>query len=877
MALGLDIPQLPVPSFADLLSQSATPNNAHLPIFGKLPWADTSGAATPLVTSAFFPFLVPDGSLWDKLLTYRLIVWDSVKNQVVGGNQPQPIEVTPLGNGTLAFTPMGSAWEFHLPITPQQLNITDNYAINTSATLRGVLEEHSGVRFKNIQIQGTFGVWPGRPSIVKPPGTPGILQSLFGGTIAAAQNVATQFQSVVNAALTGTASAKPTTITPGSGNDPEHGYGTGYYQTIMLQQFLEQYAEAKKNPVNAGWRLVFDIPKQNQSFVVTPVAFNWNENVNKPMEINYNLQLKAWRRINLKNSFVNVPPSNTQLSPGVLQQILNTITAAQNTAAASVALIGAVRSDVDNILNVIRQTGLFVKDLAGVATAASDLPSQLVSDAQSTISGFLSNLGVNSLTGSAATNSAVTNTVTSMKAMNSQNEGLSNNAVANGQVGSTAAAAQVVNPANNVFKNSLTSPQLFSQVPVNSLKLNSKQQAALDNEINTVSSFTVQDLKAKRGIILGLCIQLENSFGGSDAYYSQTYNTPFVPNTTNQTISLDQYDILQTFYDLLQSYDILTATSQLDSQDTLNNMEYVQSLAQTSGIPFAIPNSKIQVPVPANMSIEGIALRYLGNAQRWLEIATLNFLREPYIDNNGFTYDLLSNADGRNIVVGSNEDLYVGQLVSINSATQKPTTRTLLDIVSLSQTSFLLTLDGEANLDIYTLADSAYLKAYLPGTVNSSNVIFIPSEIQSPEYDQISIPTSVANVDLVGLSKVDWLLQPNTTGGVDVAVTNTGDFRLSAGITNLVQALNTMMGTTIGTSYANPTFGLSFKIGSSVADFKATDIYNQITNLITSDPRYSGVSGLQINQQGPTLGVNLAVGLSGISGIFPLGFELPIT
>ena len=50
-----------------------------------------------------------------------------------------------------------------------------------------------------------------------------------------------------------------------------------------------------------------------------------------------------------------------------LQQILNTISAAQNTAAAATSLIGSVRSDVDNILNIIRQTGLLVKQFAGVA------------------------------------------------------------------------------------------------------------------------------------------------------------------------------------------------------------------------------------------------------------------------------------------------------------------------------------------------------------------------------------------------------------------------------------------------------------------------------------------------------------------------------
>lgn len=878
------IPQNPFSGanpLSDLIGNTAaTPGSSSL--FGNLPWAvvATPGTTTapnskaqPLVNSVFFPYLSPKGELWDKLLPYRLLVIDTTNNnQVVGGNKPSAVSVNPLGNGTLAFVPLSTAWEFFLPITPQQLGITDNYSINTSATLRGVLEEHSGTRFKNIVIQGTMGVWPGRPSIVNPPGTPSVLQSIFGGTIAAAQNVATQFQSVINAVTNGSLASKPVTIRPGDPQDPENGLGTGYYQTIMLTQFLEQYAEAKRNPANAGWRLVFDIPKQNQSFVVTPVAFTWSENVNKPMEINYNLQFKAWRRINLNDNLVSVPLQVTPLSPGILQQILNTIQAAQNTAAAATNLIGAVRSDVDNVLNVIRQTGLFVKGLAGVAIAAADLPAQLVTDTKSTISNFLATLSPSALTGSAATDSTTLTNLGNIQALNQTNEGLSSNAVDGGQLGSSAAASATLNPSNTVFANPLQNPLLLGQVPVSNLTLNSAQQLALQNELDTVSEFTVQDLKNMRATILTLTTQLANSFGAGDAYYSALYNQP-PPIHRDEPMTLDEYDILEAFYALLESYDVLTATNQLNNNQALNSLEYVNALAATSGIDFSIPNSKIQVPVPFGLNIEQIAERYLGDAQRWIEIATLNFLQEPYIDESGFQYLLLSNADGRNIVVGSSDDLFIGQTVFLNSETQTPTARTILDIVTLSQTSFLITLDGLANLDGFTIADQAYIQAYLPGTVNSQNVIFVPSNIASPPDDEISIPASVSNVDLVGLSKVDWLLDPYG----DLAITNTGDFRLAAGIPNLMQALTIKLNTKLGTSLLNPGFGLSVSPGTMNSDTSAADIYNQIVNLITADSRFSGISGLQVALNGPALSINLGVQLSGIKGLFPVGFTLPTT
>ena len=457
-----------------------------------------------------------------------------------------------------------------------------------------------------------------------------------------------------------------------------------------------------------------------------------------------------------------------------------------------------------------------------------------------------------------------------VKALNQTNEGLSSSAVAGGQLGSNAAASASLNPSNTIFANPLQNPMLFSQVPVNSLTLNTAQQNALQNELNRVNDFTVADLKTMRNTILTLCTQLSNSFGGGNAYYSTLFNQP-APIVRSEPMTLDEYDTLEAFYALVQAYDVLTATNQFDNDQILNSMEYVNALAATSNIEFSISNSKVQVPVPFGLTMEQIAMRYLGDPQRWLEIATLNFLQEPYLDENGFQYQLLSNADGRNIVVGSNTDLFIGQTVFLNSATQTATARTILNIVTLSQTSFLLTLDGLANLDVFTAADQAYIQAYLPGTTNSQQVIWVPSDLPATVDDQTNIPSSVANVDLVGLSKVDWLL--DSYG--DLAVTNTGDFRLAAGLTNLMQALTIKFGTTLGTSLLNPDFGLGVKSGSMVSDISASNIYNEINNLVIADPRFSGITGLQVALQPPSLGISLGVQLTGQNGVFPVSYNLP--
>lgn len=834
---------------------------------GQLPWQISN------IQSKFFQQIQIDPSRWDQLYPYRLLVIDAKTNTVVsgpsGGNTaPTPIiTVTPgTGSALITFLADNSNWIFQLPITPKQLNIQDEYAIQTTMTLRGVLEEHSGVRVKMINAQGSMGVWPQRSSVNKPPGTPGIIQSVFGGTIQALGSVVNQVNSVINTATTGHPANKPVSLRPETSTFGET--STGYYQALKLEQFLEQYSEAKKDPNNATWRLVFDIPKQNQSFVVTPITYDWDQSLAmKPNEVQYKFQLKAWRRINLAQTVESQSPNNQPISPGILQRILQTLSQARQATAAALNLIGAVQSDVEAPLNVLRQTTLFVKNLAGVAITAADLPYQIQTDYASSIAASM--VVLQSSIQSNVSNTAVNAQLDSIVAMQNQNEGLTMAAVSSGQLGSAAAINQSLSPVNNIFTQPQANFTLMDQVPVTSLSLNNAQQKAVTQIVQQASQTSVATLKQYRQTILQTALLLSNSFGTGSAYYNFVFMLP-PPKPSILPITLEQYDLLKTLYDVLASYDILTATTQIDDNTIQTNMEYVAGLAAEAGITFNIPSSKILVPVPFGLTIEAIAARYLDNPLRWVEIATLNNLRDPYIDENGFQLPLLSNANGRNAIVGNNTNLYIGQKVMLQSATQTPSGRTILNIDRLSDTSFLLTFDGLPNLDNFKLADMAYVQAYLPGTVNSQQKIFIPSNLAVPNDSSIIPPPSTASDPLTALSKVDWLL----TDAGDLAVNNYGDFRYSSGITNIIQALRIKFGSRAKTLLTHPTFGLNVRVGSISSELQLQDLYNSINEMISQDPRFQSVSNLQITLNGPVLGISLGVSLPGQTGVFPVSFAL---
>lgn len=60
------------------------------------------------------------------------------------------------------FNPKGSKSSviFFLPISPSNLTITTHFATNVIPTLYGTVEEHSDIRYYDIQIQGTTGIAP---------------------------------------------------------------------------------------------------------------------------------------------------------------------------------------------------------------------------------------------------------------------------------------------------------------------------------------------------------------------------------------------------------------------------------------------------------------------------------------------------------------------------------------------------------------------------------------------------------------------------------------------------------------------------------------------------------------------------------------------
>lgn len=833
---------------------------------------------TGFSASSFFQPTQIKGDRWNQLFPYRLLVVDvNNGNSVVStAGVAQTVETNAAaGQARILFQSLGNRWEYQLPITPQQLQISTAFASSVTSTLRGIVEEHNGVKFKMINCSGTFGVWSFKPTKAAIPGSPNSLQTLFAGTLQGIEDTLDQVSGAIRSITSNHPAAKPTVVKPEQNTDAGGYAGTGYAQALLLDQFLEQYAEAKKNPKNAGWRLVFDVPKQNRAFFVTPVQFNWAQSVENPNEIRYQFQLKAWRKVDLSSKQLITNPSIPPLDANFLQSVIRATEFARRTMGSALNLVKAVRSDFRTPFEVFRQVSLFTKDLLGVGAAVADLPSQIISDAKSSIKDSLKLLDQNSAGAAPGSSSAIVfqsskykKALSNITSAGLSQEGLSDSAVEAGQLGAGYAQFQLTDPTNEIFSSPEENFDLFNAINVSDLSLSPQVQDTINTQLDAVSLTTVDDLIQYKDTLTELATQISNAFGAGDVVYSNLYDKPD-PYQRVQEMTIDEFSILGSLYDLIQKLDTLTATQQVDDDKVQSALDFVGQLAEEANIPFDAPTAKIRVPVPFGLTIEQIAARYTGNPDKWLEIVTLNSLKEPYIDETGFTYSLLSNADGRQLNVSTNENLYVGQRISVQSNNQPPTSRRIIDIERINDTNYLITLDGLDNLDIYTTTAQARIRAYLPGTTNSQSQIFVPVEGDVPEDVRSRQVPAFASDPLVGLSKVDLLL----TEDGDIAVNSFGEFRLAGGLTNLIQALKLKFVTQTGKLIKHPEYGAGIQPGTSSADINASGIVDQIFKAVQEDPRFESLERMEVRLDGPALEISMSVRIASGNGILPITFR----
>lgn len=773
-----------------------------------------------------------DGTRWNKSYPYQLLILEKTSDGYRRGSG-----------------------QFTLPIPPQALSISTPFAISTTVTLGGVIEEHNGAPIRNISFQGTTGVAPLR-GIGETLKQANVLQGIFAGTVNVVPSV---IESV--SALTGRQIAQQQTLMD---ETPDALKATGYYQFRLLQHFLESYVTLKKGGGGTDMRLALAMWKDQAVYLVTPVSFDVQRNATSPWEYTYNLSFRAWRRINLDagpGAYEVFKPVSRD--PNAYAQLMNKLNAARRVLQAGRNALLAVNGDVARVvLEPLREVVLFVKDVLGVAITAADLPSSI----QSTLGAAVleAKLSFDRL-GAAAAGSGQGTELQDL----SVETGKPETGASQQPLGDRGDSLKGAHPGNKLFEHPEDNFELFDRIRPSDLNLPLATQRKIAEERRRIRKLTRLDFERTRDQLAVFATEFADAVGAGHTRFNETYNRGTV--SSSKTPTPDDFEVMFALNDILLEMNRLAASSDVDRQQ-VSTMEVLAGMATRSGIAFRVPTSKFAVPFPYGATLEQLAAQYLGDPNRWHEIVALNGLRQPYVDEEGFELPLLTNGNGNQVTVTDASKLYVGQSVQVSSSSTARAKRRITRIEQLSPGTYILTLDGEADMDRFDVLAQATLHAFLPDTVNSQMLIYIPSDTEPEEddYRTKSIPGVDEFDPLIRAGGVDLLLTQNG----DLAITPDGDCRLATGLTNLIQRIRTALATPRGSLLHHRDYGLGLEVGASTADLDAKRMLSALQELFRSDPAFSGVSGVAISKVGPVIRVAMSVGIAGTNQTIPVSVDI---
>jgi hypothetical protein len=739
-------------------------------------------------------------------------------------------------------------WSFTLPIPPEALAITMNPGVDGRATIGGYVEQHSGMRTNEIQISGTTGVLPLR-------GSGGrrreftLTETIFAGTIRAGQQVSEAFEQVaqdVSPRRTPANLIRPEEVT----GDTELGRTSGYFQFRLLQQFLERYVAVKATDRGRDLRIALACWKDEAIYLFTPGPFRLTRQVPRVYEYPYSWSMRGFRRITLGAP----PPFDQSLAPAAqtpdgLSRTLRALDDSRRVLAGSRQALRAILGDVSNlVLEPLRGVTLLVKDLAGTALAMADLPVEAVRSCRD----------------------AVLELVSVRDTYGAVPEGFDtarDRASAEWTV-LRQAAADLTGSSRDQLDKILSEPDahydFLSSIHLSNIRPSAETIDLVARERERVSKLGWSDFVDLGRRIRTVADAFADSVGLGDEDYDEAFG-----RTARRTLRVATPDDVRTIFSLNEvatQVDHLTATTAVRRR--ILAAEVVGDAARAAGFRFDQPAGKFAVPVPYGWSLQRLAQRYLGDAQRWHEVAALNGLREPYVDEEGVELPLVVDSVGVRVVAGAHQDLVAGARIVLRASSRPDLSA---KVVRVDATGVNRQVELDRDVSGYTTSDGAVLKVFRSGTVNSSSTVWIPSPTAPPEGDAAwRRPEGVDETDpLVRQFGVEPLLDDHN----DLVVTDSGETPWVTGYAAAVQQVRCVTSVRRGTLPRHEGVGIDYGIGETTADLTVEDLAEQASKILEGDASFAGVESVAVERKGGTTGLGLTIKLAGSSRVLPVWLE----
>ncbi len=409
---------------------------------------------------------------------------------------------------------------------------------------------------------------------------------------------------------------KELTIAGTTGQRPKGNFVSGYESFMQLRNYFRSYAELKKDPTQRNMQLIFINRKDNERLIIEPISFTLRRSSKQPFLYNYAITLKV------------LGLTQPQIFPGIIGDFFNKVSGWAQTAGDIINsvryklqygqnLIKTIRSDFrTQILEPMDTISLAFKKLNGKEYKVSDLPPKIVKQ--------LSNNTVKSILDQAKL------------LQKNGNKFLVDLALPP----NTLKEVQ-----NNGYKALNILPlSALDQIPVSFLTTSEMQ--LFSQELVLAQNLTQDFYLEYYNTILETTNDAYEKFGFDMSDYNELVGrvNKYSDIETGRIVLNSEYDLLQTFLDTLTALEIILSTDTLFKAPVQDYLNFIRN-NYDNNLGIIDPLSVDEIYLPPNKTLEDLAAEFLGTAERWIEIAVVNNLLPPYIDEDSTSTRIKKSGD----------------------------------------------------------------------------------------------------------------------------------------------------------------------------------------------------------------------------------------